>query len=296
MNLGQLALIENYNSLRDRVPENEIGTLLQFCHIFRSDDINLYNEFKHNCLTAGNQLVANKLIELYGKRYDIDPKVDMEKLMYLFIQNVINSGVSYHLGSSANFESIMTLGLNQSAAGIKTPERQDYEKLHQMLGEEMFNKLQPFHGEKEKSKLYYSNIPILNARYGDRPEWLKELKLNYSLLKENSEEQKIVKELLDKYEEKYKDATKVLFIIPCPTTIHQITEDKVEEWLIKRTPQDIISILTNNILNQKDLDTERYINSAVIIAVNLKNGKLYGMENGELVELQSNKTEHRGRH
>lgn len=40
------------------------------------------------------------------------------------------------------------------------------QSLEEITSSELFNKLEPFHGDKKGSKVYYSNKPILNARYG----------------------------------------------------------------------------------------------------------------------------------
>ncbi len=39
MTLGQLSFVENFNSLKQKVNINELSTMIQFCSLFRSDDV-----------------------------------------------------------------------------------------------------------------------------------------------------------------------------------------------------------------------------------------------------------------
>lgn len=289
MTLGQMKLIENYNSLRKKIGSNEIGLMIQFCSLFQTDDIELFLEFKNKSSSSVFEIIdENSLIELYAKRYNLDSKNDIKEIMYIFIDNAINNGVSYHLNSSANFSSIMETGLGISAIGLKTEERQDYERLEKITNPETFRKLQPFAGEKKGSKLYYSNIPILRSRYGDRPEWLKELKLNSFILEDEPEtETKIfVNTILKKYDEKYLGAEKMLFLIPIPEL--NLSREKIEVLLRKRSPQDIIAYFLH-FLTQKDLYTNKHIPSSKIVAIDLNTFDLYFKnENGIISNLGAN--------
>lgn len=280
MTLSQTKLIEDYNSLRTKVESANVGLMIQFCSYFQTDNVDLYKEFEQavKSSTTGT-LTTNNLINLYAKRYNLNPQTDVKQIMHLFINNTLTNGISYHLNSSANFQSIMEIGLGVSAIGLKTEERQDYERLQASITPETFKKLQPFHGEKQGSKLYFSNIPILNARYGDRPEWLKELKLNSFMVEDNPKTLALVDEILHKYDRKYEFADKMLFLIPNPAPT--ISDEMIEDLEKSMSPRDIISYLHNNLLSKKDLHTSKHIPSSSIIAVDLKTHDMHiRKENG----------------
>lgn len=280
MTVGQEKLVENYNSLLrkleldDTLTVIDIGNVIRFCSLFWSDDVELFKEFDLISRSSSNSATGefsyeniNRVIKLFAKRYGLNLQAEMEKVMYLFIQNAINNGISYHLGSSANFQSIMELGLGIEAIGFKTEEREDYEKLISSGGE----KLLPFRGS-NASKLFYSNKPILGARYGIKPEWLMELKLNYVLVAD-IELKRIVDDILKKYDEKYKDAYRMLFLIPFQKS--QLSETTVGKWLsYGALPSDIVSGLWS-VLEQKDLHTSSHIPSSDILAVDLKDFSMY---------------------
>ena len=162
MTLNQTKLIEDYNSLKQKTNDTDIGLMIQFCTYFQSDDETLYQEFKRLSKESLSESINTEdLINLYAKRYNLSPQTHIEQIMHLFINNAITNGVAYHLNSSANFDSIMELGLGISAIGLKTEERQDYERLQASIPEDTFRRLQPFVGDKKGSKVYYSNKPIL---------------------------------------------------------------------------------------------------------------------------------------
>ena len=282
MTLAQQKLIENYNSLKSKLNSDRIDAIIAFCIYFQSDDEILYKEFEsiYQDMCLGN-IRTKALINLYAQRYNLDPNKDIETIRDIFLNNTIDEGFSYHLNSSANFSTIMEKGLGLSAIGIKTEERKDYEILQQSIPFEIFRMLQPYHGEKQGSKVYYSNIPILYARYGDRPEWLKELKLSSKipdLLEQGSAEQKLVNNILEKYEKKYKEAKKVLFLIPNPWSA--IIKPKLEKILPMMPPEEMISYFLDRILTQKDLYTTEHIEPNNIIAVNLESlDMIYDIDN-----------------
>jgi len=282
MTIGQVDLINNFNSLKEKTNSNNTAALLRFCSLFQSDDENLFQEFLQIYNGVNDY---NKTISLFAKRYNLDENKDIEQIMYLFVQNAINNGVVYHLNSSANFESIMNMGIGVSAIGFKTEERKDYEMLQKSLPLDTLKKLLPFHGEKNGSKIYFSCTPILNARYGDRPEWLKELKLNSFILDEGTKEKEIVDQVLNKYDQKYSNAEKVLFIIPNPNTL---SESTIKDSLKSESPRDII-FKCLYYLEEKDMFTNKHIPSSYIIAMDLNNQVLYALnENGVVDSVTQN--------
>lgn len=282
MTLSQSKLIEDYNSLRTKVDNPNIGQMIQFCTYFQTDDLELYKEYESALKKSwGDTISTDKLIELYAKRYNLNPHTHIEQIMNLFVNNAIINGTAYHLNSSANFDSIMETGLGISAIGLKTEERQDYERLQASIPKETFKRLQPFVGEKKGSKLYYSNIPILKARYGDRPEWLKELKINAPLVADDVESRKLVEQVLHKYDIKYEFAEKMLFLLPHPlaTKANYVMKELAAEY----SPEQVIDYFNTQILGQKDLHTDQHISSSNIIAVNLKTHDMYAKKsNGEV--------------
>lgn len=285
MTLSQSKLIEDYNSLRTKVDNPNIGQMIQFCTYFQTDDLELYREYESALRKSpGETISTDKLIELYAKRYNLNPHTHIEQIMNLFVNNAIINGTAYHLNSSANFDSIMETGLGISAIGLKTEERQDYEQLQATLPEQTFRQLQPFTGEKKGSKVFYSNIPILNARYGDRPEWLKELKTNSKYVELTPQERQAVDKVLHKYDIKYEFAEKMLFLLPHP--LANVANSAMEELSESYSPKQIISYF-NQVLGQKDMHTDKHIPSSNIIAVNLKTHDIYARKsNGEVAAIK----------
>lgn len=268
MTLAQQKLIKNYNSLRSKLKSDRVGTIISFCMYFQSDDPILYKEFEK---IYPDYISAEALIKLYAKRYNLDPNKDIDKIRDIFLNNTIFEGFSYHLNSTANVSNIMQKGLCISAIGIKTEERNDYEMLQRLLPQETFQKLQPFRNEKQGSRLYYSNVPILSSDYGDRPEWLKELRKNSKIsgvLKPGSPEEMLVKNLLDKYDEKYSHAKRVLFLIPNPHA--SILKEKLDQILQLLPPKEIISIFLNDILTKTNLYTTKHVEPNDIMVMNLE--------------------------
>ena len=293
MTLNQTKLIEDYNSLRKKIDDEDIDLMIQFCTYFQSDDENLYQEFKRLSKESLSESIDTEdLIRLYAKRYNLSPQTHIEQIMHLFINNAITNGVAYHLNSSANFDSIMEVGLGISSIGLKTEERQDYERLQASIPKETFKHLQPFVGEKKGSKLYYSNKPILKARYGDRPEWLKELKLNSYAVEDDPKSRALVEQVLHKYDIKYEFAEKMLFLIPHP--LAQVASSATEELLKSRSPEQIISYFNTAVLSQKDLHTDKHIPSSSIIAVDLKTHDMYARKsNGTVGAIKNTEDYHK---
>lgn len=285
MTLGQMSFVENFNSLKQKVNINELSTMIQFCSLFRSDDVNYYEQFKQKCFNSINGINVEEFIKLYAQMYNLDPQKDIKTIMYLIVQYVINDGLSYHLGSSANAPSIMQYGLGISSIGLKTEERRDYERLTSLLDNDTLGRLLPFHKDYTVPKTFYSNKPIITSRYGDRPEWLKELKMNSTMLSDDNRSKSLVNSILEKYDKKYNGASKSLFIIPNPGK--KLTEDYIESLLTRIPPKQIIQYLFNNVLNQNNLSTTNHISSSEIICVDISNGKLYGIVDGETKELQN---------
>ena len=291
MTLNQTKLIEDYNSLRKKTDDKDIGLMIQFCTYFQSDDENLYQEFRRLSKESISESINTEdLIRLYAKRYNLSPQTHIEQIMHLFINNAITNGVAYHLNSSANFDSIMEVGLGISAIGLKTEERQDYERLQASIPEETFRRLQPFAGEKKGSKLYYSNKPILKARYGDRPEWLKELKLNSYAVADDPRSRTLVEQVLHKYDRKYDFADKMLFLIPHP--LAPLASNAVEELTKTHSPEQIIDIFNSSILSQKDAHTNQHISSSSIIAVDLKTQEMYARKTNGTVGVINNQEDY----
>ena len=287
MTLNQTKLIEDYNSLKQKVGNEDIGLLIQFCTYFQSDDESLYKEFRRLSKESLSESIDTEdLIALYAKRYNLSPQTHIEQIMHLFINNAITNGIAYHLNSSANFDSIMETGLGISAIGLKTEERKDYERLQASIPAETFKRLQPFVGEKKGSKLYYSNKPILRARYGDRPEWLKELKINSYAVKDDPHSRTLVDQVLHKYDRKYEFADKMLFLIPHP--LAPVAASATEQLLQTHSPEQIINYFNTAVLSQKDLHTDKHIPSSSIIAVDLKNYNMYARKTNGTVGVIKN--------
>ena len=265
MTNSQAEFVERFPELMSKTQKSDIGFLVRFWSLFRSDDIELFNKFKNDPSNLDN------IINLYAQRYGLDAEKDIEEILYKFLDNAVKNGFSYHLNSSANRSTILSLGLGISAIGLKTEERQDYEILQDITSPELFKKLEPFHGDKKGSKVYYSNIPILNARYGEMPEWIKELKLNHSFVdyESNQEAREFVEEILKKYSEKYDGKTKDFFVLPFMGKV--LSEEDIKYLISKGSdPKDIMRYIFSNILEQKDAYYTGHIAGQNIICIDEK--------------------------
>lgn len=268
MNLSQEKFIKSYISLMSQVDRNDLEKLLRFCSLFKTDDLELFNKFKNSSQSSKD------LINLYAEIYGFDPQKDIEKIMYIFIQNAINNGVSYHLSNSANRSSIFANGLVANTSGIKTEERLDYEKLERISTPELFRKLEPFYRDMKEGRIYYSNIPILDARYGV-PEWLQELKINSSFVDFGNEQvvKKTVDEILQKYEEKYVDTARDIYILPYLG--RTFSKSDVEKLLKQFSPKDIIEILYENILHSVNEYCTHDVPNSNMISIDIENLNLH---------------------
>lgn len=277
MTISQTEFIENYTKLMSQVNRDDLEKVVRFCSLFKTDDFELFNKFKNS-----SQSVED-IINIYAERYNLNPESDIERIMYVFIQNSINNGVSYHLNSSANRSSILNIGLGTSSIGIKTEERSDYERLEEIASPELFKQLEPFHGDKKGSKVYYSNKPILHARYGKMPEWIQELKINSSFVDfgDELETKRLVDEILQKYDKKYSNKGRDLFILPYLGK--KISEDNLELLLEKYPPKVIMSLLYTNSLNSVDEYYTKHISGSNMISIDLENLNLHFVgRNGEI--------------
>lgn len=279
MNLSQEKFAKNYISLMFQVDKNDLGNVLRFCSLFKTDDIKLFNKFKNS-----SQSVKD-LINLYAEIYDLNPQKDIEKIMRIFIQNAINNGVSYHISSLANRSSIFANGLVANTTGIKTEERIDYEKLEQVSTPELFRKLEPFHNDMKEGRIYYSNVPILDARYGV-PEWLQELKINSDFVNFGNEElaKKTVDEILKKYEKKYVTNDRDIYILPYLG--RTISESDIKGLLAQFSPKDIIEILYDNVLCGVDEYCTHDVSNSNIISIDMENLNLHFLgKDGKIVTI-----------
>lgn len=268
MNLFQEKFAKSYISLMSQVDRNDLEEVLRFCSLFKTDDIGLFNKFTNSSQSSED------LINLYAEIYELDTQKDIEKIMYIFIQNAINNGVSYHLSSSANRSSIFANGLVANTEGIKTEERLDYEKLERICTPELFIKLEPFYGDMKEGRIYYSNIPILDARYGV-PEWLQELKINSRFVDFGNEQvaKKTVDEILQKYEKKYTDATRDIYILPYLG--QTFSKSDIEKLLEQFSPKDIIEMLYYNLLSSVNKYCTHNVPNSNMISIDLENLNLH---------------------
>lgn len=259
--------IKNYTSLMAKVDKEEIGSVVRFCTLFQSDNIDLYNRYKDS------QEEVEDIINLYAECYGFDPEKDIEEIMWKFFRNTVEEGVVYHLNSSANLESIMTNGLGTSSIGIKTPERQDYEKLESLLPQKTFEKLLPFHGEKSGSRVYYSCKPMLYASYGKMPEWIRKLKENAWVFdypdefEVSDEARNFIDEILEKYNNKYSDSKRMLFVLPLLE--EKITEEDIKRMLANESPLEIMRYM-DLLLQEADEYYIGHVSPANIIAIDLE--------------------------
>lgn len=262
--------IKNYISLISQVGKDDLDKVVWFCNIFKSDNIELFNKFKNSSQSVDD------IIQIYAERYNLDGQLDIEKIMNVFIRNVIDNGVSYHLNSSANRSSILSIGLGTSSIGIKTEERRDYERLEKIASPELFRKLEPFHGDKKGSKVYYSARPILNARYGKMPEWIQELNLNaeFTDFGDENEAKGLVDEILQKYNKKYANRGRDLFILPYLGK--KISSEELKKSF--NSPQMAIEFVYNMLLNLNDEFYTGCIPGNEITSIDLENMDLHFLD------------------
>lgn len=282
------SFMKNYNSLIKKTDGKDLDLVLQFCNYFQSDDLNLFNEYKKHSANGCDSMSIDELIELYGKRYQLSPERDMEQIAKVFINNVIQEGYVFHLNSTANYESIMKNGLGLSAVGRKTEERKDYELIQSTLSEDTFRRLQPYHGEKKGSKVYYSTKPIFYARYGKMPEWIMELKTNYPDVEGqlNSNDRELIKSIINKYDRKYANSSRQLFLLPNPLK-EQITPTLIDSLLKDTPPKQLITALfVGKLSSIESVDSyyTGYFAPEDMISVDLKDLSISYNKDGEVVK------------
>ena len=161
--------INNYSSLISKIGQIQTDTIysaIRFCTLFQSADIELYNKFKNS------EQKPKDIINIYAEMFGLNPQKDIREITHRFAKNAIGEGICYHINNSANAETILNLGLGISAIGLKTDARKDFETLEELVEEDQMRLLHTFANDKKGSRVYYSTIPIPNARYGSRPEWL----------------------------------------------------------------------------------------------------------------------------
>lgn len=279
LNPSQRKLIKNYTSLITKIGKKQIASVLKFCSLFQSDNIELYEKFRNS------EQTQEDIINLYAEMHGLDATKDIERICCMFYNNAINEGVSYHLNSSANFETIQKIGLGISLIGMKTEERKDKEKLQGLVTPEAYGKLSPWHRGETGNKVFYSNKPILAATYGDRPEWIKELRRNRYFYEEAAEEYQISEEakkfintILEKYDKKYSGKKRMLFLLP-----YLGKKDITGE-----SPESVISEIYWS-LDRNNEACEKYIPGSEIISVDLENYNLYILgHDGEIKTIDPN--------
>lgn len=256
-------------SLKEKSKSNDLESLIRFCEFFRTDDLELYEEFL-SASDINKNISGDKLVELYAKRYKINKIDDIssEYIFNMFINNGFAHGFGYHLANSANLYSIMENGLGYREGGFKTEERKDCEMLENFLPKEVYNKLQIF----KSNDLFYSSFPYLEARrYGKKPEWLSELELQKDYLGDGTKEKDLVNAILEKYDKKYNDSHRVLFIFQQNILLLEGIEKLLEIYSV----QKIIGIFYNAKLKGKDLSTKEWISPDKLLGIDLKTKDMY---------------------
>lgn len=266
--------IKNYTDLMQKVDPSDASEVIRFCNLFRTNDIDLFNKYKASSKSEDD------IINIFAEKDGLDPEKDIKQILNEFLQNAVYEGVSYHITSSANLPEIMQYGLGNSDKR-KTSERKDYEKLENMTSPELFKRLEPFHLDYKNDKIFYSNIPNFNARYGEMPEWLMELKQNFQSVDfgENIEARDFVVDILGKYAKKYANSEKILCILPYLGK--KIPQQEIEEILETVPPKDIIYQYLG-VLKEKNESYVGNVPASKIISINLKTLKLDEKENNEL--------------
>lgn len=263
---------ELINSLVALYGTGEIDKLIKFAIYFRSDDPKLYEEFKLTVNPDGITSIED-LIKLYAKRYNLDPEKDMQQIRNMYVNNVFNKGYVFHLTSRANVSSIDESGLNP----IYSEEQDDIKRVREELtpqGEANFF----LFAKDDYHKLYYSRILNLKVNYGFEPEWIRELNKQFRIFDtfakdETEKAKKDLRELRVKYSEKYKDRSRVLYLIPSPTVEKIIyTSDGLDSLGLK--PEEIIRRLEGKNNNERNKFITSYIPRTSLVCIDLSNGKI----------------------
>ena len=128
------------------------------------------------------------------------------------------------------------------------------------------------------------SVPILNARYGDRPEWLIELKNNFNSVKDElGNNSNLVLGIIDKYDKKYNNRSKQLYLLPNPIKT-KLSDSKIDMLTSAMSAVDVINYLYSNVLKQKDMSTTEYISPDDILSVDLNTYKISYSKDGEIIE------------
>lgn len=254
--------------------KEEIVSIIKFAIYFRSDNLKLYEEFKKKVDSRGF-IDTKDIINLLAKRYDLDPKQNMEQIRNMYVNNVINMGYAFHLTPKANVESIDECGLNPGYL----EEQEDIKRVRSELSEQAENNLFTF-AKDDYNKLYFSRTLNLRVSYGREPEWIRELNKNKSMLdtymeNETDKAKKDVKELMAKYNAKYQDKSRVLYLIPNSYTFDKkkvFTSDDLDNLNI--SPEEIIERFESINREVINASVPTYVPRSELICIDLSNGMI----------------------
>lgn len=254
--------------------EEELSSIIKFAVYFRCDDLKLYDEFKSKVRPRGI-LQTNDLITLLAKRYNLDPKKDMSTIRDMYVNNVFNNGYVYHMTSKANASSIDETGLNPRY----NEEQEDIKRVRGELTPKGESNFFPF-AKDDYNKLYYSRTLNIGASYGLEPEWIRELNKQFRLFdtyaaSESEQAKKDLKELRVKYNEKYKDRSRVLYLIPASYTMkgkRAFTSEDLDNINLK--PEEVIGRFERIVKSSINESITSYVPRTSLVCIDLSNGKI----------------------
>lgn len=254
--------------------EEELSSIIKFAVYFRCEDLKLYDEFKSKIGLRG-AIKTNDLISLFAKRYNLDPLKDMSAIRDMYVNNVFNNGYVYHMTSKANVSSIDETGLNPKY----NEEQEDIKRVRGELTPKGESNFFPF-AKDDYNKLYYSRTLNLGANYGLEPEWIRELNKQFRLFDtfaatESEQAKKDLKELRVKYNEKYRDRSRVLYLIPASYTMkgkRAFTSEDLDNLNLK--PDEVIERFERVVKSAINESITSYVPRQSLVCIDLSNGKI----------------------
>lgn len=254
--------------------KEEIASIIKFAIYFRCDDTKLYEEFKTKLGKIGF-LDTKDIIDLLAKRYDLDPKQNMEQIRNMYVNNVINMGYAFHLTPKANVESIDECGLNPGYL----EEQEDIKRVRSELSEQAEKNLFTF-AKDDYNKLYFSRTLNLRVSYGRDPEWIRELNKKSKIIdtymaNETDKAKRDLRELMTKYNAKYQDKSRVLYLIPNSYTFNKkkvYTSDDLDN--LKMSPEEIIERFESINSRVIDASVSTHVPRTELICIDLSNGMI----------------------
>ena len=282
--------------------------LIEFAIIFRTDNIDLFNEYyksfqdKPYFVFGSDSLDMPKIIEIFKMKNNSN---DEEMISEEFLQNYFLNGYVFHSTTDVDIANIMINGMNPS----KKIHVDDTAEVKKILSEEALSSFFPCENKDVPYWYYTTRLNLFNL-YGI-PEWFRAITGNIegdfqnisiddiltrirekSAYYGNSDEatQKL-EQLVRVYYERYKDARKMLVLIPLSGAITQV-ESIYNEFKERNALHNLMEYVCYRFCGEKNARTTNIVDPNDLLCFDVQNNVL--LTNRDFLDL-NNTVEHVGR-